>query len=67
MHIYTHIYNIYIYLYLYIYTPKMISFINMLITRDTNRSPDMILTASDGKFHEKKMRYLPVPVDLQNR
>jgi len=26
----------------------------MVITRVKNRSPDMILTAFDGKFHEKK-------------
>ena len=26
----------------------------MVITRDKNRSPDMILTAFDMKFHEKK-------------
>ena len=32
----------------------MVIFINMFITRDTNGSPDMILTAFDEKFHEKK-------------
>ena len=32
----------------------MIAFINMVITRIKNRSPDMIMTAFDGKFHEKK-------------
>ena len=33
---------------------KMYAFTNMVITRVKNRSPDMILTAFDGKFHEKK-------------
>ena len=33
---------------------KMYAFINMVITRVKNRSPDMILTAFDWKFHEKK-------------
>ena len=32
----------------------MVTFINMVITRDKNGFPDMILTAFDGKFHEKK-------------
>ena len=32
----------------------MVIFINMVITRVKNGSPDMILTAFDGKFHEKK-------------
>ena len=33
---------------------KIYVFINMAITRVKNGSPDMILTAFDGKFHEKK-------------
>ena len=37
----------------------------MVITGVKNGSPDMILTAFDGKFDEKKMRYLLGPVDLQ--
>ena len=41
----------------------MIIFINMVITRDKNGSPGMILTAFDG-IMRKKMRYLPGPVDL---
>ena len=36
----------------------------MVITRVKNRSPDMIPTAFEGKFDEKKMRYLPGFVDL---
>ena len=32
----------------------MVTFIKMVITRVKNRSPDMILTAFDGKFDEKK-------------
>ena len=32
---------------------KMYAFINMVITRVKNGSPDMILTAFDGKFDEK--------------
>jgi len=32
----------------------MFTFINMVITRVKNGSPDMILTAFDGKFDEKK-------------
>ena len=32
----------------------MVIFINMVITRVKNASPDMILTAFDRKFHEKK-------------
>ena len=32
----------------------MVTFINMVITRVANGSPDMILTAFDGTFHEKK-------------
>ena len=42
---------------------KMYTFINMVMTRVKNRSPDMILTAFDGKFDEKKMRYLPGSID----
>ena len=38
---------------------KMYVFINMVITRVKNRSPDMILTALDGKFHEKKDEISP--------
>ena len=33
---------------------KMYAFINMVITKVKSRSPDMILTAFDGKIHEKK-------------
>ena len=33
---------------------KMYTFINMVMTRVKNRSPDMILTAFEGKFDEKK-------------
>ena len=36
------------------YLCKMVTFINMVITGIENGSPDMILTAFDGKFHEKK-------------
>ena len=32
----------------------MFAFINMVITRVKNRSPDMILTAFAGNFDEKK-------------
>ena len=32
----------------------MVTFINMVITRDKNGSADMILIAFDGKFDEKK-------------
>ena len=32
----------------------MVIFRNMVITRDKNWSPDLILTAFDGKLHEKK-------------
>ena len=32
----------------------MVTFINMGITRIKNGSPDMILTAFDGKLNEKK-------------
>ena len=32
----------------------MVTFIKMVITQVKNRSPDMILTAFDGKFAEKK-------------
>ena len=43
---------------------KMYVFINMVVTRVKNRSPDMILTAFDGKFHEKKDELPPETVDL---
>ena len=33
---------------------KMYIFINMVMTRVKNRSPDMILTAFEGKFDKKK-------------
>ena len=33
---------------------KIFVFMNMAITRVKNGSPDMILTAFDWKFHEKK-------------
>ena len=37
----------------------------MVITQDKNWSPDMILTAFEGKFDEKtNMKYLPGFVDL---
>ena len=36
------------------YISKMVIFINMVITLNKNRSPDMSLTAFDGKFHQKK-------------
>ena len=36
------------------YLFKMVTFINMVITGIENGSPDMILTAFEGKFHEKK-------------
>ena len=43
----------------------MVTFINMVITRVKNGSPDMILTAFEGKFDKnKKMRYLPRFVNL---
>ena len=38
----------------YIYISKMVIFLNMVITRVKNGFPDMIMTAFDGKFHEKK-------------
>ena len=41
-------------LYIYIYISKMIIFMNMVITRAKNRSPDLVLTSFDGKFTEKK-------------
>ena len=43
--------NIHIYMYI---ISKMVTFINMVVTRDKNGSPDMVLTPFDGKFHEKK-------------
>ena len=33
---------------------KIVTFINMVITGVKNESPDMILTAFDGKFDKKK-------------
>ena len=39
---------------IYIYISKIVTFTNMVITGVKNGSPDMILTAFDGKFHEKK-------------
>ena len=36
----------------------------MVITGVENWSPDMIPVAFDRKFDDKKMRYLPVFVDL---
>ena len=41
------------------YISKMVTFINMVITRVTNWSPDMILTPFDGKFDEKKYEIPP--------
>ena len=38
----------------YICIHKMYVFINIVITQVKNESPDMILTAFDRKFHEKK-------------
>ena len=32
----------------------MVTFINMVLTRVKNESPDMILTTLDRKFHKKK-------------
>ena len=43
-----------LYIDIYIYISKIVTFINMVITVVKNGSPDMILTAFDGKFHEKK-------------
>ena len=37
-----------------LYISEIVTFINMVITGVKNGSPDMILTAFDGKFHEKK-------------
>ena len=37
----------------------MVTFLNMVITRVKNGSPDMILTPFDGKFHEKKSEIPP--------
>ena len=39
---------------IYIYVYKMYVYINMVISWVKNRSPDMILTAFDVKFDEKK-------------
>ena len=44
---------------------KMYVFINMVITRETNGSSDMILTAFEGKFDEKKDEIPPGAVDLR--
>ena len=59
IYIYISIIHIYIYInyqysYIYTYISKMVTFIDMVITRVKNGSPDMILTAFDGKFNEKK-------------
>ena len=43
---------------------KIVTSINMVITRVENWSPDMILVAFKGKFDETKMRYLPGFVDF---
>ena len=37
-----------------LYISKIVTFINIVITGVKNGSPDMILTAFDGKFDEKK-------------
>ena len=37
----------------------MVTFINMFITRVKNESPDMIPTAFEGKFDEKKDEISP--------
>ena len=42
------------YIAIHIYKYEMCVFINMVITRVKNGSPDMILTPFDRKFHEKK-------------
>ena len=47
------------------YISKLIISINIVRTRDTNGSPDMILTAFDVKFHEKKDELPPGAVDPQ--
>ena len=41
-------------IYIYTFISKMVTFINMVITRVKNGSPDMILTAFEGKFDAKK-------------
>ena len=46
---------------------KMYVFMNMVITRVKNRSPDMILTAFDGKFHEKKDELPPEACKLSEK
>ena len=38
---------------------QMVTFINMVITGVEHGSPDIILTAFDGKFDEKKKEILP--------
>ena len=40
--------------YSYICVSIMVTFINMVMTRVKNGSPDMILTTFDGKFDEKR-------------
>ena len=42
----------------------MFIFINMVIARIKNGSPDMSPTAFEGKNDENKMRYLPGFIDL---
>ena len=44
---------------------KMYVFMNMVITRDKNGSPDMIMTAFEGKFDETKDEIPPGAVDLR--
>ena len=41
------------------YLFKMVTSINMIITEVGNGPPDIILTAFDGKFDEKKHEILP--------
>ena len=50
--------------YIYIYISKIVTFINMVINGVGNGFAVMILVAFEGKFDEKKMRYLPGFVDL---
>ena len=45
----------------------MFIFIDRVITRVKNRSPDMILTAFDGKFDETKDEIPPGACRLQNK
>ena len=37
----------------------MVIFLNMVITRVKNGSPDMVLTVFDGKFYEKNIEIPP--------